>query len=53
MQCMAGAVTAGAVATGGRAWLAAHSPRWMTPRRLKAATAAILTVGVLAAGLQV
>ena len=31
-------------------WLRAHSPSWMTPRRLKAATAAILAVGVLAAG---
>jgi hypothetical protein len=53
MQCMATAMTAGAAATGGRIWLAAHSPSWMTPRRLKAATAAILTVGVLAAGFQV
>jgi hypothetical protein len=50
IQCMATAMTAGAAATGGRVWLAAHSPRWMTPRRLKAATAAILAVGVLAAG---
>jgi hypothetical protein len=53
MQCMATAVTVGAAATGIRAWLAARSPSWMTPRRLKAATAVILTVGVLAAGLQV
>jgi len=50
MQCMATAMTAGATATGGRVWLAAHAPSWMTPRRLKAATAAILAVGVLAAG---
>ena len=50
MQCMATAMTAGAAATGGRVWLAAHSPSWMTSRRLKAATAAILVVGVLAAG---
>jgi hypothetical protein len=53
MQCMAAAMTTGAAATGGRAWLAARSPSWMTPRRLKAATAAILTIGVLAAGLHV
>lgn len=53
MQCMASAMAAGAAATGMRAWLAARSPRWLTPRRLKGATAAILTVGVLAAGLQV
>ena len=50
MQCMATAMTAGAAATGVRAWLGAHSPSWMTPRRLKAITAAILLVGVLAAG---
>ena len=42
-------MTAGAAATGVRAWLGAHSPNWMTPRRLKATTAAILLVGVLAA----
>jgi hypothetical protein len=35
---MAIAMTAGAAATGGRVWLAAHSPHWMTPRRLKAVT---------------
>jgi hypothetical protein len=50
MQCMASAMTAGVAATGVRAWLGAHSPSWMTPRRLKAITAAILLVGVLAAG---
>lgn len=43
----------GAAATGIRAWLAARSPSWLTPHRLKAATAAILTLGVLAAGFQV
>lgn len=50
MQCMATAMTAGAAATGMRAWIASHTPHWMTPRRLKIATAAILAVGVLAAG---
>jgi hypothetical protein len=50
MQCMATAMTAGAAATGVRAWLGTHSPSWMTPRWLKAITAAILLVGVLAAG---
>ena len=50
MQCMAGAMTAGAGATGVRAWLGAHSPRWMTARRLKSITVAILAVGILAAG---
>jgi hypothetical protein len=50
MQCMATAMTAGAAATGMRAWIATHTPSWMTPRRLKITTAAILAVGVLAAG---
>jgi hypothetical protein len=53
MQCMATAMTTGAAATGMRAWLATRSPSWMTPRRLKRATAAILAVGVLAAGTHV
>ncbi len=50
MQCMATAMTTGAAATGMRAWLATRSPSWMTPRRLKRATVAILAVGVLASG---
>jgi hypothetical protein len=50
MQCMATAMMTGAAATGMRAWLATHSPHWMTPRRLKGATAAILAIGVLASG---
>jgi hypothetical protein len=53
MQCMATAMTAGAAATGGRAWLATHTPSWMTPRRLKGATAAILAIGVIASGTHV
>jgi hypothetical protein len=47
---MASTMTAGAAATGMRAWLNTHTPSWMTPRRMKIATAAILTAGVLAAG---
>ncbi len=50
MQCMASAMTAGAAATGMRAWIATHSPSWMTQRRLKLTTAAILAAGVLASG---
>ncbi len=53
MQCMATAMTAGAAATGLRALIATHTPSWITPRRLKIATAAILTTAVLAAGSQV
>jgi hypothetical protein len=50
MQCMMGAMTAGAAATGARAWLAARRPRWVPPGRLRAITAALITAGVIAAG---
>jgi hypothetical protein len=53
MQCMATAMTAGAAATGMRAWLASRKPDWMTPLRLRRATAVLLGLAVLAAGLQV
>jgi hypothetical protein len=39
---MAGAMTAGAAATGMRAYVAAHAPAWMTPARLRAATIGLL-----------
>lgn len=47
MQCMAGAMTAGAAATGTRAWIAAHAPRWLTRRRLRTVTAALLGAALL------
>jgi hypothetical protein len=50
-QCMATAATATAAATGLRAWAAARSPAWLTQRRLRALTAALLTVAVLAAAI--
>jgi len=51
MQCVTGAsVAAGAAATGLRAWLNVHRPVWATAGRMKAFTAAVLTLGVLAAG---
>jgi hypothetical protein len=50
MQCMMGAMTAGAAATGARSWLAARQPRWLTPRRLRAITAALIVAAVVAAG---
>ncbi len=53
IQCMATAMTSGAAVREMRAWLATRSPRWMTPRRLKVATAALLTAGVIAAGTHV
>jgi hypothetical protein len=46
MQCMAGAMAAGAGATGIRAWLVARSPAWLTARRR-----VLLTRGLLAGGL--
>jgi hypothetical protein len=51
MQCMAGAMAAGAGATGLRAWLIARTPSWLTPRRRAALTAGLLAAGVLAAAL--
>lgn len=50
MQCMASAMTAGAAATGMRAFVASHKPPWMTARRLKLTTCALLAIGVLASG---
>lgn len=47
LQCMAGALTAGAAATGARAWIAAHAPRWMTPQRLRAVTVTLLGTALL------
>lgn len=51
MQCMIGAMSAGATATGLRAWLVARSPRWLTPGRKRHLTYTLLALGVLAAGL--
>lgn len=51
VQCMIGAMTAGAAATGLRGWLVARAPRWLTPTRKRLLTGALLALGVLAAGL--
>jgi hypothetical protein len=51
MQCVAGAMTAGAAATGARAWIVSHAGAWLTPRRKARLTKALLACGVLAAGL--
>lgn len=40
-------------ATGIRAVVAARSPRWMSPTRLKVATAVLMTGAVLASGISV
>jgi len=51
MQCVAGAMTAGAAATGLRSWLAIRAPAWLTPPRKRILTTVILACGVVAAGL--
>lgn len=51
MQCIAGAMTAGAAATGTRAWLIALAPRWLTPARRLGASRGLIVLGVLIAGL--
>jgi hypothetical protein len=50
MQCIAGAMTAGAAASGSRVWLVAHAGRWLTPGRKRAITAVLVAAGVLGAG---
>ena len=50
MQCMMGAMSAGATATGLRAWLVARRPPWLTPARQRRLTYMLLWMGVLAAG---
>jgi hypothetical protein len=52
IQCMATATTTLGVVGGIRAWLAASRPVWLTPRRMRIATVALLTVGVLASGVR-
>ena len=52
-QCMTGAATVAASASGLRAWLAAAGFRWVTPLRLKRLTAAFFAVAFLIAGVGV
>ena len=51
MQCMIGAMSAGATASGLRAWLIARAPRWLTPARQRRLTYMFVALGVLAAGM--
>ena len=48
IQCMMGAMTAGASATGIRSWLAQRSFNWLTPRRLRVISAGLLLVALVA-----
>jgi len=50
MQCMVGAMSAGATATGLRAWLVARAPRWLTPRRQRRLTRTLVIAAIVAAG---
>jgi hypothetical protein len=43
-------MTAGAAATGSRAWLVAHAGGWLTPGRKRAVTGALIAAGVIGAG---
>jgi Sec-independent protein secretion pathway component TatC len=48
MQCMAGAMTAVGVASGLRAYLGRVRAVWLTPRRLRALTVALVIGAVIA-----
>ena len=50
-QCMMAATTAAAGATGIRAWLATRRFRWLTPRRMRFASIALIGVALVAASL--
>ena len=50
-QCMATATPAVAGATGIRAWLATRGYAWLTPRRLRVTTGALLSVAVVVAAI--
>jgi hypothetical protein len=52
-QCMAGAMTAVASATGVRSWLASRRFSWLTPTRMRAATVVLLGAALLASGMLV
>lgn len=51
MQCIAGAMTTGAAASGVRTWLVALAPTWLTPTRRRYVSCVLVVAGVLAASL--
>jgi hypothetical protein len=51
IQCLAGAMAAGAAASGSRWWLVGRFRDALTPRRRKALSAVLIGAGVLAGGL--
>jgi hypothetical protein len=46
MQCMMGAMSAGATVTGTRSWLATRQWAWLTPERLRRVTIPLVVVGL-------
>ena len=46
VQCMMGAMTAGAGASGVRAWLGRRGLRWLTPPRLRRITIALVVASL-------
>jgi hypothetical protein len=50
MQCIGGAMTAGAAATGARAWIVSQAGAWLTPQRKTLLTRALIATGVVAGG---
>lgn len=48
MQCMAGAMSTLAAASGSRAWLGGRHFRWLTPRRLRRVTVTLFSAALLA-----
>jgi hypothetical protein len=48
MQCMMGAMSAGAGATGARTWLKHMAPRWLTPKRMRAVTFVLIGAALIA-----
>ena len=51
MQCVAGAMAAGAAATGSRWWIVARFRAALTPGRKKALSAVLIAAGVLLGGM--
>jgi hypothetical protein len=48
MQCMMGAMSAGAAASGTRSWLATRRWAWLTPERLRRITIALVGAALIA-----
>jgi hypothetical protein len=46
VQCMMGAMSAGAAVTGTRSWLATRRWAWLTPERLRHVTIALVVAGL-------